>query len=237
MADTTLVLLATAASIAFLHTIIGIDHSLPFVLIGRARGWSAGKLMRVTAVCGVAHVLSSVLIGAIGLGIGVAVDRLEWLETSRGRFATWLLIGFGLAYAVFGLYRARRGRPHEHVHLHEDGTVHAHRHDHSNDHVHAHDDPRVASATVAMLFVIFLLGPCEALIPLLMVPAVAHSWPVVAAVTAVFGVVTIATMMAVVLLGHYGLRVRGSALIERYMTTLAGLTIALSGLAIQIFDI
>jgi nickel/cobalt exporter len=237
MADTTTVLLATAASIGFLHTVVGIDHSLPFVLIGRARGWSAAKLMRVTALCGLAHVLSSVLIGAIGLAIGVAIERLEWLENSRGRFAAWLLIGFGLAYTIFGLYRARRNRPHEHVHLHDDGTVHAHRHDHHDQHLHAHENARFAATTVAVLFVIFLLGPCEALIPLIMVPAAAHSWLVVVAVVAVFGAVTIATMMSMVLLGHYGLRLRGSALLERYMTALAGLAIALSGLAIQIFDI
>lgn len=237
MADTTSVLLLTAASIGFIHTLIGVDHSLPFILIGRSRGWSTGKLMRVTFVCGLAHVLSSVAIGAIGLGLGVAVDRLEWLESSRGNLAAWLLIGFGLAYAVWGLYRARRRARHQHVHSHVDGTVHTHEHDHGGSHTHMHDSRRAQVATVAMLFVIFLLGPCEALIPLLMVPAVSHSWLIVSAVVGVFGLTTIATMMGVVLLGHYGLKVRTSRFLERHMTTVAGLTIATSGLAIQLLGI
>ena len=237
MTDTTSVLLMTAASIGFVHTVIGVDHSLPFVLIGRSRGWSAGKLMRVTFACGLAHVLSSVAIGAIGVGLGVAADRLEWLESARGNLAAWLLIGFGLTYAVWGLYRSRRRARHEHLHRHGDGTVHTHEHHHEGAHTHMHDSPGVQAATVTMLFVIFLLGPCEALIPVLMVPAVSHSWLVVASVVAVFGTTTVVTMMALVLLGHYGLRFRRSALLERHMTTVAGLTIAVSGLAIQLLDI
>lgn len=237
MADTTSVLLMTAASIGFLHTAIGVDHTLPFVLIGRSRGWSLGKLLRVTFVCGLAHVLSSVLIGAVGLGLGVGLERLEFIETSRGHLAAWLLIGFGLTYAAYGLYRDRRRVRHAHAHVHEDGTVHTHEHDHQSSHVHMHGDVRAQATTIAMLFVIFLLGPCEALIPLLMVPAISHSWLVVTGVVAVFAATTIATMMGLVVLGHYGLRMRASAVLERYMTTVAGLAIAASGLALQLFDI
>ncbi len=239
MGETSSILVGTAATIAFLHTLIGVDHSLPFVVLGRTRGWSLGKLWRVTLLCGVAHVLSSVVIGAIGLGLGVALDRLEWIEAARGGLAVWLLIGLGLAYAVWGLYRARRRRPHHHAHVHHDGIVHSHHHDHRGEHGHLHGEAerKATTATVAMLFVVFLLGPCEALIPLLMVPAAAHSWAVVALVAVVFGLVTVATMLALVTIGHFGLRWRGSAAIERHMTTVAGLAIAASGIAIKLFGI
>ncbi|MEM9487860.1 MAG: hypothetical protein AAGC55_01885 [Myxococcota bacterium] len=237
MTETAFVLLTTAASIGFVHTLVGVDHSLPFVVIGRSRGWSLGKLLRITALCGIAHILSSVAIGSIGLAIGAALGRMEWLEESRGGLAAWLLIGFGLAYAVWGLYRTYRGRRHVHVHIHEDGTVHDHEHDHLGDHGHVHAAPRANTVTVAALFVIFLLGPCEALIPLLMVPASEQSWSLVAAVVAVFGMATLATMLGVVTIGHYGLRFRVWNLLERHMTTVAGLAIALSGLAIQVLGV
>ena len=55
------VLLFSAASIGFVHTLIGIDHSLPFVVLGRARGWSLRKVWSITFLCGFGHVLSSVL--------------------------------------------------------------------------------------------------------------------------------------------------------------------------------
>lgn len=241
MSEATFILLGTAASVGFLHTLIGIDHSLPFVVVGRSRGWSLGKLLRVTTLCGVAHVLSSVAIGAIGLILGIALDRMEWIESSRGGVAAWLLIGFGLAYAAWGVYRSRQAHRHSHVHVHDDGTVHTHDHDHVRDHSHMHERagaPRRASAvTVGMLFVVFLLGPCEALIPLLMVPAAEHSWMVVAGVVAVFGAVTLATMLTLVTLGHLGLRFRASDFFERHVTTLAGLAIAISGLAVQFVGI
>lgn len=237
MRDATLILLGTAASVGFLHTLIGIDHSLPFVVIARSRGWSLGKLLRITALCGAAHVLSSVAIGATGIAMGIALDRLQWIESSRGSVAAWLLIGCGLAYALWGVYRARTGRRHSHVHLHDDGIVHVHEHDHGDEHSHIHGQARVSAVTVSMLFVVFLLGPCEALIPLLMVPAAQSSWLVVSVVVMVFGGVTILTMLALVTLGHHGLRFRASRLVEQHMTTLAGLAIAASGLAIQLWGL
>ncbi len=46
-----------------------------------------------------------------------------------------------------------------------------------------------------VLFVIFLLGPCEALIPLLMFPAATESWATLFLVTGTFGLATVATML------------------------------------------
>ena len=44
----TTVLLGTAASLAIFHTLIGVDHSLPFVAISRARGWSLRSVESLT---------------------------------------------------------------------------------------------------------------------------------------------------------------------------------------------
>jgi hypothetical protein len=56
-----------------------------------------------------------------------------------------------------------------------------------------------------VIFVIFVLGPCEPLIPLLMYPAARESTLGVIMVTGVFGVVTVATMTVVVLAVMLGL--------------------------------
>ena len=60
------------------------------------------------------------------------------------------------------------------------------------DHLHVHDVN--AGLTPWALFVILLLGPCEPLVPLLMVPAASGGWATVAAVAGVFALATIATM-------------------------------------------
>ena len=236
-APTLEVLLATALGIGVFHTLIGVDHTLPFVVIGRARGWSLRKVLGITALCGIGHVLSSVVLGAVGIGVGVAIERLEWIEGTRGTVAAWLLIGFGLLYAARALYRLSRGREHAHVHVHDDGVVHSHRHSHSRpDHLHVHGaDP--GRATAWALFVVFLLGPCEPLIPLLMAPAALHNPLWVALVVGVFALATLGVMLTVVAVAHLGLGRARLGNVERYADVLAGAAIASSGVAIQAFGL
>jgi hypothetical protein len=85
-------LLLTAVSIGALHTLLGPDHYIPFVAMAKAGRWSVPKTAAVTAACGVGHVAGSILLGFIGVAFGVAVARLEWIESVRGNIAGWLLI-------------------------------------------------------------------------------------------------------------------------------------------------
>lgn len=226
-------LLLTAASIGFIHTLLGPDHYLPFVAMSAARGWSQRRTLWTTAVCGLGHVLGSVVIGLVGIGVGVSLTRLQWLEGMRGDVAAWLLAGFGLAYMAWGLKKAWRSRPHTHEHAHGDGTLHRHEHGHDGGHLHPHVDPaKVKSITPWALFVIFVLGPCEPLIPLLMYPASQHSAWGLALVVLAFGAVTIATMLAVVWLALKGIRHLPLDSAERYSHALAGAALCACGLGI-----
>jgi sulfite exporter TauE/SafE len=226
-----LLLLGTAATVGFVHTALGPDHYVPFIVLSKARGWTPRRTFAVTALCGVGHVLGSVVLGFVGVAAGVALLRLEIVEALRGDIAAWLLMGFGFAYLVWGLHRALKNRPHEHAHTHEDGVVHAHSHSHVGEHAHPHGaDGR--SVTPWVLFLIFVFGPCEPLIPILMFPAAEGSFASVALVAAVFGLATVGTMLAVVALGYYGLaRIRVRPL-ERFGHALAGLALFASGGAI-----
>jgi len=225
------VLLGSAVAIALLHTLIGVDHTLPFVVLGKAQGWSLKRTLALTAVCGLGHVISSVLIGVVGIGMGLALLRLEWLESYRGNLAAWLLISFGLLYAAWAMARTRRRQRDTHRH----GTVvHAHHQDEAS-HTHGQFDGKMLTAW--SLFVIFVLGPCEPLIPLLMAPAASHGAPAVALVAGVFGTVTIGTMLVLVTAGHYGLKVGSFGWIERHSHVVAGLSVAAAGLAIKLLGI
>ena len=205
-------LLGTAISIALVHTLIGIDHYLPFVMIGRARNWSWRKLMAVTAICGIGHVIGSIALGFVGIGVGIALEKLEWVESMRGIFSAWGLIAFGLIYAGWSLWKSR--------------TRH-----------HSHTIDAKRTVTFWSLFIVFALGPCEPLIPLLMFPAASHAWGTVAAVSGLFAFTTIATMMLMVLVLSYGLRLPRFRGLEHHAHTIAGVTIAGSGLAIQVLGI
>lgn len=225
---------ATAATIAVVHTLAGPDHYLPFVAMSRCGGWSLRKTALVTALCGLGHVLSSVVLGLLGIALG-SVVFVNSLEESRGAIAGWLLLAFGLTYTVYGLVRAARNRPHRHVHGHANGTVHDHEHVHVGEHLHVHAPaaaPESAATTPWILFTIFLFGPCEPLIPLVMVPAARGGWAAVAWVSLVFGAVTILTMTTIVLIAQAGLHRFRWAWLEQYGHAAAGATVALCGVAV-----
>jgi sulfite exporter TauE/SafE len=231
--ESTAILCGTAATIGVVHTLLGPDHYLPFLAMSRAGRWSRAKTLGVTAACGAAHVLSSVALGAVGIAVGAAVFTLEALEAARGQIAGWMLIAFGAAYTVWGLRRAYRNRPHRHWHAHADGTVHDHDHTHDRAHAHVHaaDAP---SLTPWVLFTIFVFGPCEPLIPILMYPAAQGSMMDVMLVTAVFGMATLGTMLTVVFAaGSVASWIRVVTL-ERYAHVVAGATIVACGLAVKL---
>ena len=226
-------LVITAASIAFFHTILGPDHYLPFIMMSWSRKWSWLKTTLITFLCGLGHIVGSVVLGLIGVSLGIAVKKLEIVEGFRGNLAAWLLIAFGLVYFVWGLRRAYRNQPHEHKHAHIGEATHAHRHDHHREHAHVHNSKGAASVAPWTLFIIFVFGPCEPLIPLLMYPAAQSSFFGLIVVTCVFGIVTIATMLGAVLLSRAGVSFLPLAKVQRFAHVIAGATICLCGLAIQ----
>lgn len=226
------ILLLTAASIAMLHTILGPDHYLPFVAMAKARQWSFSKTLRITFYCGLGHVMSSVLIGGIGIALGSKLESLVAIESSRGSLAGWALLAFGCVYFAWGLRAAGRSHKHTHMHAHGD-LVHAHPHTHNAEHAHTHEAKSGSSITPWALFIVFVLGPCEALIPLFMYPAAMQSGELVLGVALVFGLFTLATMLVAVSVATYGLRRIRLPRLGQYAHAAAGASIALCGVAIN----
>ena len=208
-------LMITAASLGFFHTLFGPDHYVPFIVMLKSRGWSYP-----TPLCGFGHIFSSILLGAIGLLLGIAVGKLEFIEGVRGEWASWGLIAFGLIYLIWGLKRA--------YYYHEHDQDHEHSHGHT--HHHSHTDAK-SELTFWGLFIVFVLGPCEPLIPLLMFPGAEMNLHAAWLVSAVFGLVTIATMLAVVTAGYFGLNLFPAKHFRRFAHPLAGASILLCGLA------
>ena len=209
-----LTLMISTASIAFLHALAP-DHWLPFIMIGRAQKWSIKKLIFVAFIAGIGHVGASVLLGLLGLFIGMELSKLEGLEALRGEVGLWLLIGFGVAYAIWGLKHARHPHKHEIV------------------------DEKILNkkvVTVWTLFAIFVLGPCEPLIPLFFI-SLKFKLAGILTVVIVFSVVTWLMMIGQALIGYLGIRLINFERLERYSHTIAGVVIALTGIFILISGI
>ena len=104
--------MVTAASIGFLHTILGPDHYIPFIMMARARRWTTIKTAWITFLCGLGHVGSSIVFGVIGIVFGLSVNKLIDIEAFRGNIAAWLFMIFGLGYLVWGIVRAVKNKQH-----------------------------------------------------------------------------------------------------------------------------
>lgn len=231
------ILLFTAASLGLVHTILGPDHYIPFIAISKAKNWSFPKTLKITALCGLGHVLGSVALGLIGVSAGIALENLEIIESLRGTIAAYLLIGFGLIYTIYGIRRIGLKKSHTHIHVHEDGTVHTHLHKHKKEHSHVHSLNKRKSVTPWVLFIIFVFGPCEVLIPVLMYPAAQSNYGLLVAATVVFAFVTILTMVSAVALALQGFKLFQFKGIERYVHVLAGALILICGVMIQFLGV
>jgi len=230
----------SAITLGFVHCVFGPDHYIPFVAMSRVGLWSLRKTVVVTMLCGVGHILSSILLGFLGIALGLIVYELGTaynletdngiiarLELLRGDVAAWLLTLFGLGYFLWGLVHALRHR--------QAGSGHHHGHSHGP--AHMEDESQAAAAaksgslTPWILFTIFLFGPCEPLIPLLIAPAAeAQLWSALW-LALLFGGTTVLTMTAIVILIHRGgahLRFHKA---EVYGHALAGLVVLLCGVA------
>jgi hypothetical protein len=232
--------LSTAAvSIGFIHTLYGPDHYVPFVAMSRIGKWSLRKTILVTLACGIGHVGSSIVIGFIGIACGIVVLQIELLESLRGDLAGWLLIAFGVGYFAWGVMRAIYNVPHRHLHVGTQGLEsHAHEHFGAHTHEEAGAEPEAAGSrgkmTPWILLTIFVFGPCEPLVPLLMYPAAKASvWGVVC-VAVLFGLITLATMTSMVVLMCYGTGSLFMRRFERYSHAFAGLVVLTCGLAVKL---
>jgi len=232
MENSITLLSVTAISLGFFHTLLGPDHYLPFIVLSEAKKWTVRKTMFITFLCGLGHVLSSVVLGLLGIAVGISVNRLVAVESFRGNIAGWLFIAFGLVYMIISLRNLYRKKPHTHSHFHPGGSSHSHEHSHLKDHLHVHDKD-VVRTTPWILFLIFIFGPCEPLIPVLMYPAAQNNIPGAILVSVLFSVVTIATMMSVVLAFKLGFSKINLKPIEKYSNLIAGAMIFFSGVAIQ----
>ena len=203
-----------AITVGSLHSLAP-DHWVPIAAVARARSWSRARTARVAFVCGLGHVTVSVLLGLLALMFGARL--FQSLGEKMVSVAGLLLIGFGVAYAVWGLRGAFAHRIHGHHHHHYD---------------HVHD---ASTASTWSLFLIYCADPCVAVIPILFAAAplsLAEQVSIVAA----YEIATIGAMVALVVIAHSGAQLFKGQWIERYGDSAAGALIVATGVVVAILD-
>jgi hypothetical protein len=118
MSATTPALIAAAAGVGFGHAILP-DHWMPLAVVGRAQRYPLAKIARLSSIAGIAHVLVSLLLGAVIVAVGLQFRSS--VANAENAIVGGLLIATGVAFAVVELL----GRGHQH---HDHGTGHEQRH-------------------------------------------------------------------------------------------------------------
>ncbi len=204
-------LLITAASVGFIHTLVGVDHYVPFITMAKAIGWSKTKTILITFFSGLAHILSAVLLALAGIAFGMKLTHINTIESFRGDVAGWALIAFGLVYFVWGLRRALKRKMGEAA-LKPDAAM---------------------KLTPWILFIIFIFGPCEPLIPIIMFAFGRVGLGAAILVSGVFAAVTVGTMVSIVMVASFGINWLPFGRFERFSHATGGAVICLCGVAIQ----
>jgi nickel/cobalt transporter (NicO) family protein len=206
-----LLLIISAFSIGAIHTLLGPDHYLPFIALARGRNWNLFKTARITIFCGIGHVFSGFILGVLGIFLGITLKHLNFIETWRGEIAAWVLIVFGFAYLIWGIKKAIKNEKHAHQSF--------------------------KKLTPWVLFVIFVLGPCEPLIPLIMYPAIRASFFSILMVGIAFSIATLMIMLLMVVSTVFGTTLIKTKIFERYGNAIAGAIVCASGIAIRFLGV
>lgn len=202
-----------AATIGVLHTLAP-DHWLPIAAVARARDWDQRRTARVAFLCGFGHVTVSTALGLVALISGTAI--VEAFGARSASVAGVLLVGFGIAYAVWGMRHWIHHKLHGHAHHHP-----------------ARDASRMSTLA---LFLIYCADPCVAVIPIIFAAA-PLSVPATVAIVAVYEASTIATMVVLTAAARAGSSMIQGRWVERYGDSAAGALIAVTGICVAAIGI
>jgi nickel/cobalt exporter len=122
-------LLVAAAGVGFGHAILP-DHWMPLAVVGRTQRYPLRRVARVSLLAGIAHVLVSVVLGAIIVLVGLQFRHA--VQSAQDTVVGVILILTGVAFAAIeltghGHHHGPGGHTHDHDHDHDD-------HDHDRTH-------------------------------------------------------------------------------------------------------
>ncbi len=201
-------LIVGSLTLSLLHALIP-SHWLPFVSIGKAERWGMRQTLTVTALAGLAHTLSTTLLGVL---VSLAGWQLSGSYRQLSERAVPLLL------AALGLWYLMQ-------HL---------RHRHGHDHLDVKTDGRSRSFGMLLLSLVtaMFLSPCLE-IEAYFLSAGAKGWAVVMLVALIYNVVTLSGMLLMVLIASRGLQQMDAHWFEHRENLITGL--ALLGLATMNF--
>jgi hypothetical protein len=188
-------LLVAAAGVGFGHAVLP-DHWVPLAVLGRTRRYPLSRVARLSGLAGVAHVLVSIVLGAVIIAVGLQFRST--VAHAQDTIIGSILIATGIGFLLLEL----TGRGHHHAH--DEGHDHHHHgpgHDHGHDHEHAH---RSLSGLAAVMVPFgAAASPDLTILPVFLAATTAGIATAVGSVV-IFAAVTIGTIMGLTLAAARG---------------------------------
>lgn len=217
-------LIALAAFLAVLHSVANPSHYLPFVALGKSNAWGLVRSSLAAAFCGLGHIVGLFFFSLLGIILGEGVKYGANLGELGEHWGSWMFLFFGICYCVYGLWFALNFKG-------EDsgcscGVCNAC----ASNLVGVKNPMRAKSFWI--LFLIFCVSPCDALVPLIFYPATGGDVFYLVMVCITFYVCTILTMALVTAAIYRGIsKVKfKSNFLEKWAQLLTGLAIVFSSI-------
>lgn len=224
-------MLLAAGAVGFGHAVLP-DHWVPLALLGRTRRYPLRRVARLSGLAGVAHVLVSVVLGALIVAVGLQLRaRVEHVQDT---IVGLILVATGAALAVAELTGLGRAHRHAHGHAHADRHPrwhehgHAHHDTHARAHGHAHSHSRITSLAAVMVPFGAAASPDLTILPVFLAASATGAGTAIGSLL-VFAAVTIGTIVALtVLAAASGYRLRARWL-DRWGNAFAALVLIAIG--------
>jgi ABC-type nickel/cobalt efflux system permease component RcnA len=192
-----------AAGVGFGHAVLP-DHWAPLAVLGRTRRYPLRKVARLSGLAGVAHVLVSIVLGAVIVVVGLQFRSS--VEHAQDAIVGGLLVATGVGFLLFDLFAGHR-HPHPHPHPHP----HEHEHEHEHEHDHDHDHPHGRGRSLLAVMVPFgaAASPDLTILPVFLAASATGAGAAIGALVA-FALATVGTITGLtVLAAAGGYQVRG----------------------------
>jgi len=193
---------------AFLHAALP-THWLPFVLVGRGQRWTLPQVLTAVATAGLAHILSTAVVGGLIVAAGIAMD--QWISGLLPGLSAGLLFLFGAFYLGRALLRPAIMAGGPSLALSEPTVSHA--------------------AAFWGLVAMMAISPGEVLLPIYLSQAT-QGLLVLAALTLAFAAGTVLGMTLFTVLARAGWSVLRLERWARYEGVILGLALILIGLLV-----
>jgi nickel/cobalt transporter (NicO) family protein len=211
-------LLVASAGVGFGHAILP-DHWVPLAVVGRTRRYPLSKVARLSGLAGMAHVLISIVLGAVIIVVGLRFRST--VQSAQNTIIGCLLIATGLGFAAFETLGP--GHTHEHPGL-------THDHDH-HDHHDSHEQRGIRGLAAIMVPFGAAASPDLTILPVFLAATTAGVATAVGSLV-IFAAVTIGTIVAFTLTAAKGgYKIRGEWL-ERWGNAITALVLVVIGVLV-----